>query len=136
MDRPGAGNGAVPAELALDHPYTALAVTFVERADGVDWRDLQPWFEARRADTDAIGQTLLLRPIPLPADAPVSQQGHDGLDGCLLDLSFTTASPDTWWEEQRAAADALREDGVGEILWTAPFVPTVPGTDTYTDRLW
>ncbi len=75
-------------------------------------------------------------PIPLPADAPVSQQGHDRLDGCLLNLSFTSASPDAWWDEQRSAAERLRADDVGEVLWTAPFIPTIPGTDTYTDRLW
>ena len=44
--------------------------------------------------------------------------------------------PTTWWDEQRAAADRLRADGIGEMLWTAPFVPTIPGTDTYTDQLW
>jgi hypothetical protein len=74
-------------------------------------------------------------PIPLPPDAPVTQQGHDRLDGCLLHLSFTSESPDAWWHEQRAAAAALRADGIGEMLWTAPFIPTIPGTDTYTDQL-
>ena len=75
-------------------------------------------------------------PIPLPPDAPVAQQGQDRLDGCLLNLSFTTSAPDSWWGEQRAAADALRGDGIGEMLWTAPFIPTIPGTDAYTDQLW
>ncbi len=33
---------------------------------------------------------------------------------------------------------ALSLDGSGEgtVRWASPFVPTVPGTDTYTDRLW
>ena len=66
----------------------------------------------------------------------MSQQGHDRLDGCLLHLSFTTATPDAWWDEQRSAAERLRADGIGEMLWTAPFIPTIPGTDTYTDQLW
>ena len=40
----------VPPELALDHPYSSLVVQILERADGVDWRDLEAWFEARTAD--------------------------------------------------------------------------------------
>ena len=75
-------------------------------------------------------------PIPLPDDAPVTQQGHDRIDGCVLNLSFTSEEPASWWGEQRAAADRLRADGIGEMLWTAPFVPTIPGTDAYTDQLW
>ena len=74
--------------------------------------------------------------MPLLPDAPVTQQGQDGLEDCLLHLSFTTASPDSWWAEQRAAAERLVADGIGEMLWTAPFIPTIPGTDTYTDQLW
>jgi hypothetical protein len=126
------GEGAVPAELALDHPFGGLTATLVRPAHGVTAEALGSYVE----ETFAPELELGFRPIPLPADAPVSQQGQDGLEDCLLNLSFTTASPDTWWPEQRAAADRLRADGVGEMLWTAPFVPTVPGTDTYTDQLW
>jgi hypothetical protein len=54
----------------------------------------------------------------------------------VLNLSFTTAPPDIWWDEQHAAAAKLEADGIGRMLWTAPFIPTIPGTDTYTDQLW
>ena len=47
----GRDDDGVPPELALDHPYAALVVQFVERADGVDWRALEPWFAERRRDT-------------------------------------------------------------------------------------
>jgi hypothetical protein len=128
----GAGNGAVPAELALDHPFGGLAATLVRPADGVTPSALGDYVRERFAPELEIG----FSPIPLPADAPVQQQGHDRLDGCLLNLSFTAAAPDAWWDEQRAAAEALAADGVGEMLWTAPFIPTIPGTDTYADELW
>ena len=128
----GAGNGAVPAELALDHPFGGLAATVVRPAPGVTVTALGDFVRARFAPELELG----FSPIPLPADAPVSQQGHDRLDGCLLNLSFTAAGPDAWWGEQRAAADALVAEGVGEMLWTAPFIPTIPGTDAYTDQLW
>ncbi len=126
-----AGDDAVPAELALDHTFGGVTATLVRPAAGVTAEQLGGYV----GDTFAAELELGFTPIPLPPDAPVSQQGHDRLDGCLLNLSFTTASPDSWWDEQRAASERLRADGIGEILWTAPFVPTIPGTDTYTDQL-
>jgi hypothetical protein len=35
-----------------------------------------------------------------------------------------------------ALADAVAADGRGAVSYAAPFIPTVPGTDTYTDQLW
>ncbi len=125
------GDG-VPAELALDHPFGGLTATLVRPADGVTPHELGAFVRGRLSPELELG----FAPIPLPADAPVTQQGLDRLDGCVLNLSFTTASPDTWWDEQRAAADDLARKGIGEVLWTAPFVPTVPGTDRYADQLW
>jgi hypothetical protein len=122
----------VPAELALDHPFGGMTATLVRPAPGVSAAELGRFVGERFAPELELG----FSPVPLDPDAPVSQEGLDGIEGCLLNLSFTTASPDTWWEEQRAAADVLAAEGVGELLWTAPFIPTLPGTDTYTDVLW
>ncbi len=122
----------VPAELALDHPFGGVTATLVRPASGVSAEELGRYVGETFAPELELGFT----PIPLPPDAPVAQQGHDRLAGCLLNLSFTIASPDTWWDEQRAAASRLEADGVGQMLWTAPFIPTVPGTDRYTDELW
>jgi hypothetical protein len=127
-----AGEGAVPAELALDHPFGGVTATLVRLGDGVSAAQLGDYVGRTFAPELELG----FAPIPLPPDAPVTQQGLDDLDGCVLNLSFTTASPARWWDEQRAAAERLRVDGVGEMLWTAPFIPTIPGTDTYTGDLW
>jgi hypothetical protein len=126
-----AGDDAVPAELALDHPFGGVTATLVRPSAGVTPADLGAFVTERFAPELELGFT----PVPLAEDAPVSQQGQDGLEDCLLNLSFTAAAPDTWWGEQRAAAVTLEREGVGEMLWTAPFIPTVPGTDTYTDQL-
>jgi hypothetical protein len=122
----------VPAELALDHPFGGLTATVVRPASGVTTAELGRYVEGTFAPELEIG----FSPIPLPPDAPVTQRGLDRIEGCLLHLAFTAASPATWWDEQRAAAERLHADGVGEMLWSAPFVPTVPGTDRYTDELW
>jgi hypothetical protein len=45
-------------------------------------------------------------------------------------------------EPARAAGQAADQDGalaaagLGTALWSSAFRPTIPGTDTYTDRLW
>jgi hypothetical protein len=124
--------GGVPAELALDHPFGGMTATLVRPAAGVGADELGRFVAERFAPELELGFT----PVALDPDAPVSQQGLEGIDDCLLNLSFTTASPTTWWHEQRAAGELLHDEGVGEMLWTAPFVPTIPGTDTYTDELW
>ena len=87
VDRPRRGNGAVPAELALDHPFGGLTATLVRPAAGVTATALGDYVRDRFSPELELG----FSPIPLPPDAPVSQQGHDRLDGCLLNLSFTAA---------------------------------------------
>lgn len=118
----------VPPELALDHPFGGLAATMVRLNDGVTVTDLERWVHVLQPELE-----LGFTPIPLPENAPVTQAG---VEGHVLNLSFTTNDPSTWWDEQLSAALQLEKDGVGAMLWTAPFIPTIPGTDTYTDELW
>lgn len=132
----GRDDDGVPPELALDHPYTALVAQFLERADGVDWRDLEAWFRERSGETPDIGQTLLLRPIPLPEGAPVTQPGMDGLRSRSLLLRFGDGTPAHAGAQAADQLADLEADGLGRLLWSSPFRPTIPGTDTYTDQLW
>jgi hypothetical protein len=122
------GQGGVPPELALDHPFGGLTATAVKLHEGVSVDDLRQWVGRLRPELE-----LGFTPIPLPPDAPVKQTP---VEGHVLNLSFTTDSPTTWWDEQHAAAEQLEREGIGRMLWTAPFIPTIPGTDTYTDALW
>ena len=122
----------VPPELALDHPFEGLAATVIELADGKSSDDLRTWLAAESPPE----LELAFRPIPLPADAPVSQKGMDNLEQRVLTLGFLRSHPAEIWDEQREVLDALEASGVGRALWSAPFIPTIPGTDTYTDQLW
>jgi hypothetical protein len=126
------GDASVPAELALDHPFAGVTAALVRPAPGVSADDLRAHAGSRSPRELVVG----FNPIPLPADAPVIQQGHDRLDGCLLQLSFSTTSPIEGWEDERGSTERLRSDGLGDVLWAAPFIPTVPGTDIYADQLW
>jgi hypothetical protein len=130
------GDDGVPKELALDHPYQALVAQFVERPDGVDWRDLEAWFAEHKGDTPGVGQTLLMRPIPLPEGAPVTQPGMDRLRQRSLLLRFADVEPSHAAGQSADQMAKLEADGLGRLLWQSAFRPTIPGTDTYTDQLW
>jgi hypothetical protein len=52
-------------------------------------------------------------------------------------LWFLSTPPEVAWEtvivEHRRR---LEESGLGTVVAALPFIPTIPGTDTYTDKLW
>jgi hypothetical protein len=39
------------------------------------------------------------------------------------------------WPVFAATRDAVASAGVGRVELAAPFLPTIPGTDTYVDEL-
>ena len=122
----------VPPELALDHPFAGLVVTMIERAEGAGTEAVRDWWEA--AGGSAL--SLAFAPIPLPPGAPVTQPGLDRLERRTLVLGFSPDPPAARWREHRVACESAASDAPGRVVWSAPFVPTIPGTDVYTDELW
>ena len=132
----------VPAELALEHPYAGIAVTMVDRrpdvaeADFTRWcrEDYLPGFLAG----SPIAMSLCLRPHVLPDDAPayVPRPSQDELDRRYLLLSFLEAEPGAWWMDMFGGLGRdLVGAGLGDVIYAAPFIPTIPGTDQYVDEL-
>jgi len=121
----------VPPELALDHPFRGLGAVIVEPAGD----DATPPRPTLAADSP-VALVLSFRGVPLPPDAPVSQPGTDGAERRELQLWFADAEPHEWWSAVGDYADAVAETGDGVVRWASPFIPTVPGTDRYTDQLW
>jgi hypothetical protein len=123
----------VPAELALDHPFRGLGAVIVEPAEGGDVAAVP---RPALPTTGPVALVVSFRGVPLPPDAPVSQPGTNGADRRELQLWFADAEPTDWWAAVGDYADAVAESGTGRIRWASPFVPTIPGTDRYTDQLW
>jgi hypothetical protein len=124
----------VPVELALDHPFPGLAAVVVEPAG----EGATPPRPPLGADSP-VALVASFRAVPMPPDAPVTQPGTDGADKRELQLWFADAAPagpDGWWDEVRAYAEKVAASGEGTVRWASPFIPTVPGTDRYTDQLW
>jgi hypothetical protein len=119
----------VPPELALDHPFPGLAAVVVDQPAGTPDGTPPPHWPL--APDSPVALVLSFRGVPLPPNAPVTQPGTDGVEHRELQLWFADREPHDWWSsvESYAASDA-------RVRWAAPFIPTIPGTDRYTDQLW
>ena len=138
----GREDDGVPPALALDHPFKGLVAVMVDRApdSSLDARSFSGWLRdemipAAVADS-AIALVIATTPIPLPEGAPVFQPDNPGQDRRTLLLCFLDQDPREAWADVHALADAVTAGGHGTVSYAAPFVPTIPGTDTYTDQLW
>ena len=59
-----------------------------------------------------------------------------GSDDRIIQLCFLETDPEACWDQFRAYAKAVDAGGHGQVTLAAPFIPTIVGTDTYTDQLW
>jgi len=131
----------VPAELTLDHRFPGLVTVFLEAAEGVEPGRLDAWYRDEYLPSVLPGSpaatVLAYTPLPLLADAPGDVPRDPSVDRRLAYTWFLDEEPASSWAatfgNQPAAVAA---SGLGHLVWASPFVGTVPGTDTYTDRLW
>ena len=131
----------VPAELTLDHRFPGLASVFVDASGGRRAEDVARLY---REDLlpgllpgSSVATVLAFSPLPLLADAPGDVPRDDAAESRTLFLFFLDEPPGSSWDGVLAAqAQALERNGVGHISFASPFISTVPGTDTYADRLW
>lgn len=134
----------VPLELALDHRYAGLITAFVERAEGIDEDDFQAFLRdtalpALLADSP-IAMAAQWKPEP-PSNSPTSNApmplgSAAGGPERTMQLMFSEVRPDQVWDRVRAYGEHVDGSGLGRVLFCAPFLPTIVGTDTYTDQLW
>jgi len=122
----------VPVELALDRGYPGLVLMMAEPPDGKDAAWLTEWF-AGRAPAPA-DQVATFTAVPLLADAPPDVPLTAETERITL-LYFDRSDPLDHWAGYETIARDLADAG-GRVVYAAPFVKTIPGTDTYTDRLW
>lgn len=128
----------VPIELALDHRFAGMVTMAVEREEGVEQKKLDSWMKAYLPgflEGSPVAQCSVWSPIP-QGDAPMSIPRVERTDYLDMQVFFVdTPAADTWDRFRSYAAD-LESSGLGKIVFASPWLPTVPGTDTYTDQLW
>ena len=131
----------VPPELALDHRFPGLAVAFVEANQGED-RDqvgerLRDDYLSKALTGSSAAMCLQFTPVPIPDDAPADVPRVAADERRILQMYFLDRDPAEVWKDEFARLDeAIAESRQAKLVWASPFIPTVPGTDTYTDQLW
>jgi hypothetical protein len=133
--------GGLPAELALDHPSAGLVAVFTDRAPGVEPSELEAWQHDEHLPALLPGTAARLvvaaDPLPLLVDAPGDVPRSEADDRRQLTLWFLDEHPTAAWKDVVVAhREALARSGLASVVTALPFVPTIPGTDTYTDQLW
>ena len=122
----------VPAELALDRGYPGLVVMMAEPPEGKDSKWLTEWVTSR--SVPPADQVTVFGSVPLLANAPKDVPLTPETERVTL-LWWCEADPLPDWAAYEAFAADLAAEG-GKVVFAAPFIKTVPGTDIYTDQLW
>jgi hypothetical protein len=125
---------------ALDHPYTGLVLEVIDAESAERRGELLEWLRSRHLPRRLAGSpaamVTVFRPTPLPGDRMSYVRQVEGVETRLTLLWFLEADPRECWEPCFTGSDTqLAESGLGTLELLAPFVPTVPGTDRYVDRL-
>ena len=133
----------VPIELAFDHGYQGLAVVAVDPADGVSDEQLGAHLEQTALpallEDSAIASMVSWRYVAMgegTEQAPMDLGMPPGPPERRLQMFFLEDAPETMWDRFHTYADDLAASGTGTVGFAAPFIPTIVGTDTYTDQLW
>ncbi len=131
----------VPVEVALDHPYRGLVTVFIDRDPSVSNEDLWSWLRSEHlpalmTGTDA-DLVAAFTPVALEVDAPGDVPARRRTTAARSCSGSSSAPPEVAWEPVIAEhRRRLEQAGKGTVVAALPFIPTIPGTDTYTDKLW
>jgi hypothetical protein len=129
----------VPIELALDHRYAGLVSLFVEPEPGVAQETVDEWFDGYLPAWirgSAVASASAWSPEPLLDTKPDFVPTDPTAGERVLHLHYVEGDPLGTWDHHRRLAGDLAASGVGRVVFAAPFIPTVIGTDRYIDQLW
>jgi len=131
----------VPIEVALEHPYAGVGLTMFEASESVGRAKLLAALETGmlRDSLSPYGPSLCLAAAPLPIgdDMPAYVERPKGLDRRVLLFTFHPEDPArTLPGWARDMTGKIERAGLGRLLLSAPFIPTIPGIDRYADDLW
>ncbi len=128
---------AVPAELALDHPFSSVMVEFFDKNPAVDQEDYEAGLsEMARTRLVELGNTansLVFSPQAMKGSAPGVPAGSSNLDRYLV-ITFSNVTPYEICNDSKLGKsnDIIDTDSPARLF----FIPTIPGTDCYSDQLW
>jgi hypothetical protein len=133
----------VPIELALDHGYDGLVITWLDGREGRDARtlvdDLGGAHTADLLEDSAIEIVSSWTPSAGendPRDVPMDLGSKAGGPERLCQLLFVAGDVQAALPAIRRYTDAIEGADLATVRLVAPFFRTVVGTDKYVDQLW
>jgi hypothetical protein len=125
---------------ALDYPYQGLVVEVIDARTAGDRDALVAWLRDEHAPAlltgSPVAMGLLFTPMPLPPDRMSYVADVPGVDARVTVLWLCESDPaDIWADTFAPETGRVAAGGFGTVAFAAPFVPTLPGTDTYVDEL-
>jgi hypothetical protein len=129
----------VPLELSLDHPFAGMVSVAVERRQGVDQERFDAWYRDEYLDgflaASAVASCSCWSPIP-QREGPMSIPRVERTDLLDLYLFFLDAPAEQSWARFVQLGEGVNASGLGRVVFASPWLPTLVGTDKYTDELW
>jgi hypothetical protein len=127
----------VPAEISLDHRYPGVVALWIDRAPTASRDDLTSWLLETQlpalVQEAGVAQALVFATRDFPGmPGSGTAVGDRLLVACFLDVD----PREVWGSSFKGVGDAVAASGLGALTLAAPFIPTVPGTPTYSDQLW
>ena len=134
----------VPVDLALDHGYPGVVVTWLDGRDGRAAADLHGEL-SRKIIPDALaGSPIEIESAWTPttpseevsSGSPMPLGTPAGGPNRLLQIFFVQGDVRDALKSLRDYTDAVEKAGLADTQLVAPFFRTTPGKDTYLDQLW
>jgi len=130
----------VPRDIhTLMQPYAGLVVEIVDTAPGIERAELGEWLEGEYLAPlvgGPVAVSMRFDPRPLPSDKLGHVRDVDDVDRRTTLLHFLECDPRECWQERFAPSEErLAQSERGRLGVQAAFIPTIHGTDAYTDQL-
>ena len=126
---------------SLDYPYQGLVLEVVDAPDGGDRDALDRWLRERAACPARLAGSPVAMTLRVRADPAAPRTGWRTSRTCPGSSAGSRCSrsprcrPTECWDGRSPARVRVEAAGVGRVELAAPFLPTLPGTDTYVDQL-
>lgn len=130
----------VPIELAFDHGYKGMVTVALLREPGVEQARLDAWLReetlpAVMKDTP-LSTCATWSPVPQNPNAPMDIPLVQHVDRLDVQMWLLDDDPLTCWTRFEDYGRTVEASGLAKVAWASPWLPTVVGTDRYTDQLW
>ena len=125
---------------ALDHPYNGMVMEVVDAPNAGGREALLAWLRDEYAPAVIAGTPVAMcvgfNAEPMPGGPESHVQNTPGIENRVTLLYFCQVDPSEIWDDVFAGnGEKVAASGLGEIVFSSPWIPTIPGTDTYVDEL-